>query len=66
MITKISSLKELPYKSFEGFVLKNESDTAFIGDKQGYLFVTEHPKSIVLFVEASENLLASRIVNENI
>jgi len=52
MVTKISSLKELPYKSFHGYILKTEEDTKFIGDKKAYMFISESPKCIFLFVEA--------------
>lgn len=58
MITKIKSLKELPYTDYEGYVLKTEQDTDFVGERIAYLFISESPVCIFLFIKAS-------IVNNN-
>ena len=55
MITKIETLKDLPYKDFHAYILKTEDDTKFIGDNGGYIFISKSPKCIYLFVEISEN-----------
>jgi hypothetical protein len=54
MITTIKDLKELPYKTFHGYVLKKEDDVEFIGDKRGYIYVSGKPKCIFLFVETGD------------
>ena len=55
MVTKINTLKDLPLKEFHGYAIKTEGDTAFIGDKRAYMFISKSPKCIYLFVEISEN-----------
>lgn len=60
MVTKIDSLKQLPYKHFNGYVLKEETDTAFVGDGIAYMFISTSPKCIFLFVEAKiEDILGN-------
>lgn len=58
MITKIESLKELPYADYEGYILKTEQDAAFVGEREAYLFVSKSPICIFLFIKAD-------IVNNN-
>lgn len=51
MITRLLSLHNLPYKSYHTYLLKTEQDTQFIGESNAYVFISQSPKCIYLFVD---------------
>jgi hypothetical protein len=57
MVIRINTLRDLPYKRFHGYILDNEKDTEFVGDRKAYLFICEFPKCICLFIELDESQL---------
>lgn len=56
MINKLSSLKQLPYKTYVSILLKDESKLEKAKDIEldGYYLITKGPRMVILFLEYNE------------
>lgn len=54
MITEITDLKQLPYKTYTAWLLKSKEDIK--SHDEGYLYISSTPKMIILFTEFIEEI----------
>lgn len=52
MITKLKSLKELPYDIYTAVLLKSEDEAK----EGGYIYISNSPKMILLFIPFVEEI----------
>lgn len=54
MLKTIKSLRELPYADYMAYLLKSEEDSKLYTN--GYLFISSHPKMIIVFVDSDQKI----------
>jgi len=61
MITKITDLKQLPFKTYTAWLLKSEEDLK--PEDEGYLYISKSPKMTILFTEFVEEI-SGKVIRE--
>jgi hypothetical protein len=58
LITRLESLKTLPYRLYVAILLKDETklDKADEMGVEGYSIITKHPKMVMLFLEYTDGV----------
>lgn len=54
MVTEITNLKQLPYKTYTAWLLKSKDNVK--PEDEGYLYISSSPKMIILFTEFIEEI----------
>lgn len=58
MITKLSTLKDLPYDKYRGcLILKEEDSLDIVKEGEGWIFISKSPKCIFLYIKLDKTTI---------